>query len=91
MGYPKVTGTPILWEGSKRVCVCVCVCVWVCVCVRLFVCVCVYVCGCGCMCVGVGVGVGVMGRELIFGFFSEFKGVSELSTLMNRLNKQDSQ
>ena len=49
------------------------------------------VCGCVCMCVGVGVGVGVMGRELIFGFFSEFKGVSELSTLMNRLNKQDSQ
>ena len=70
-------------------CVRVCVCVCVCVCVSL--CVCVYVCGCVCMCVGVGVGVGVMGRDLIFGFFSEFKGVSELSTLMNRLNKQDSQ
>ena len=58
---------------------------------QVYVWVGVYVCGCVCMCVGVGVGVGVMGRELIFGFFSEFKGVSELSTLMNRLNKQDSQ
>ena len=44
MGYPRVTGSSCLREGSKGVCVCMCVCMWcgiVCVCLCMFVCVCV--------------------------------------------------
>ena len=79
-------------------CVCVCVCVCVRVCVRvcgvhLYVRVCVKVYdhgGCGCWCVVCGC-VGVVCRGANFLDLSEFKGISEHPTLMNRQNRQESQ
>ena len=81
-----------------RVCLCVCVhvCVSVCVSVcgvHLYVRVCVHVYdhgGCGCWCVVCGC-VGVVCRGANFLDLSEFKGVSEHPTLMNKQNRQDSQ